>query len=253
MSFSLYYKSMFLKVGEDKYLPMFETAESNVWSANNPRKRSRDWGNTRFSVVNNKLLLSEKELLEIPTKIEENIVKKHSDYNSKSFGFYYGLSVGGKSTSKTTFNDYKSLFKNGINNAITFDILKTLNISIYGYKFEENGYKKFSIKNEDDIIRLVETEPNIWFSFLNLKEEKYKLIKAILSYKSNKNNTWLIKTNLGFIKSFDNKLNPIFTNNEKESMLLSNSAAKALFNAELCFLYKGINEVNCREQLKCYR
>lgn len=254
MSFSLYYKSMFLKVGEDKYLPMFETAESNVWSANNPRKRSRDWGNTKFE--KNNILLTEKELLSIPYKNEERLKERYSDYNGKNFGFLYGIAIGNKSTVKTSFNDYKNLFKNGLKQSISFEALKNLNITIYGYKFcsdRECNYKKFSIEKVEDILSLCENEPDVWFSFLNLSEEKYRFIKTVLNHKESKNNTWVVETNNGFIESLNDDFTINYCSNQGDAMRFSKAEAKNFFNADLIYLYKDVNSVSVRELSRCYR
>lgn len=256
MSYSIYFKSMFLRIGNDKYLPMFETAESNVWSASNPRQRSKEWGNTKFACIDNKILLTKEEILSIPYKIEDKIKEKHSDYNGNNFGYLYGLAVGNKSTLKTTFNDYKNLFKNGLKNAIDFEVLRKFNITIYGYRFSTDGayhYIKYPINNEQDVISLCENEPNVWFSFLKLDEEKYKYIKMVINYKPSKNKALVIQTNLGYIKSFDNNLMPEYTENEKEAALFTKSEANAIFDLGIRSLGKDLNELGIRELSRCYR
>lgn len=235
MGYTIYYKAMFLKLRNEKYLPMFEAASSNVWSVESPRKRSRDWGNTRFGGAPEKVCLTENELLNIPNIEEKKLIERYpNDYNKKSFGWSFGVAIGNKKTYNTTFNDYKNLFKAGIKNSITFDMLKEFNIKLHAFKFNlDNGYTTFKVETENDVLNLIETVPNVWFNFLNLNDEKFNYIRLVLlnkekAKKTNKLDKFKVKTNLGFIIGFDDKYKPIFSDNEKDIMLFNKTEAKAM-------------------------
>lgn len=249
MGYTIYHKAMFLKVGE-KYLPMFETAESNVWSYENPRKRTRDWGNTRFSVQNFSFLMSENDLLNIPLETEKRIMAKNSDYKKDSFGYYLGIAIGSKKTNKSSFNDYKNLFKSGIKNSITFDIMNKLNIQLKAVKFDLNAnkYVHIDVKSEDELINLIENEKDIWLSYYYMNDSKYDYIKLILNnkpYKPKYNRVpYGVETNLGFVIGFDDNFKPKFTKEQELLKRFTENQSKIISNIILNLNIEGLHSVS---------
>lgn len=246
MSYSIYNKAMFLKIGNDKYLPMFEAAESNVYDENN--KRAKNWSNTIFS--NKSILLSENEVVALPNEIRQKLINEKSDkYNDSCFGYFYGLSIRNKRPINTSFNDFKNLFKNGMAYAITFNELKNLGIYLYAYRYnKEKDYatEQVVISNENDIITLSENKDVVWFEYLNLSENKYNIIKAIKDIKKGKNKNFIVKTNLGYISRF-NEFKPCYALTINEALKVSNTISKWIVKGLFSISSnKKIYSVECR-------
>ena len=231
MSYTLYYKSAFLKV-KDLYLPMFESADSNLYESLCPSKRVRDWGNTIFS--EHEILLNKNEVLALPNEINERLKNRNKDYTDNIlFGYYYGISVNSKKPINTTYNDFKNMFSNGIKYALTLDDLKRLGIILHAYvydKSEDFCKKPINIKTEDDIIEAIKANKTVWFSYFGLFEDKYNYIKAICRKddKSSKKE-FIVVTNLGYIKDF-NGLMPIYTHDKDEAKRFTNLVSKYIVN-----------------------
>lgn len=239
MSYSIYYNSSFLKVVEDKYLPMFEGADSNVWSIENPNKRCKTWENTIFP--NKEILLSEKELLDMLKEIKSELVSSYPmEYGDNCFGFFYGIGIKGKKPINTTFNDFKNLFKNGLKYAVTLNELKEMGVSLSAYKYNNGTRQQVNISNENDIITLYENKETVWFEYLNLSENKYNILKAIKDINKGTNKNYVIKTNLGYINHF-NGLLPCFVESIDNALKVSNTASKWIVNGLLSI--KGVNDL----------
>lgn len=236
MSYTLYYKSCFLRV-KDMYLPMFEAADSNLYEFSNPHKRVRDWSNTIFADNDGGIFLTKENALALPLKINEKIRNKEKKYTDNNlFGYYYGVSVKGKRPINTTFNDFKNLFENGVRLSLGYDDLKQLGISIKAYVYCGEGIdftrKPISINSEKDIVDAVKDNKTVWFSYWGLDNDKYNYIKTVCRYNRgearNKKN-YLVRTNLGYVKGFDGFI-PLFTANKSDAALFANTDSKYIIN-----------------------
>lgn len=156
MSYSILYRSMFVKLSDGRFIPMMEIGDNNVWDCTYGRgrnRRSRSWSN--INLVEGKKFYSHEDLVkgldEWNDKCEQkrardldgvedwriNTIKNHS------FGYYEGISVYGKHTGNTTFNSVKNIVLSGENMAVSFeDAVKYLNLHIV-YYCKENTEDKY--------------------------------------------------------------------------------------------------------------
>lgn len=201
MSYSILYRSMFVKMSNGKYIPMMEMGDNNVRDLGG--RRSRSWGN--FNLNHGQKFFSEGEILDcLGTWNNEFEQKKDRDRNSDDewsrrmaetddFGFYEAVRVYGKSLTK--FKDIKAIFKSGIKNSLTFEeAVKKCGLCIsYWEKTNPNdGYfscqKYFNFTNEDEMFDFINEkfggETKGWYFIFkgSYVSEFYKMKKAMGSF-----------------------------------------------------------------------
>lgn len=152
MSYDIFYKKQFIKVSNTQVIPFIEMGSNNLWESDNNR-RVRSWCNCRANtdgqiIVDNTTLLANIEAYR-ERLIERNKDRTDTVYEDKSFGWFTAISMYGKSTATTTFNDYNNIYKSGIKGALTIEQLSELcgvGIRIHVYcsdekKIKENGFE----------------------------------------------------------------------------------------------------------------
>ena len=146
MSYSILYRSMFVKMSDGRYIPMMEMGDNNVWECNYGRgrnRRARSWSNMRLN--KEQKFFTDKEIRnflegwnnEFEDKRQKDLdtddewVRKRAE--TANFGYYEAISVYGKGgTSGTTFNDVKNIVMGGIKNSISLeDAIKHCGLHIF--------------------------------------------------------------------------------------------------------------------------
>ena len=151
MSYSILYRSMFVKMSNGKYIPMMEMGDNNVYDAYG--KRSRSWCNVNLN--HGQKFFSEGEILDCLETWKRGFEeKKYRDRNSDDswcrrmaetddFGYYEAIRVYGKTLTK--FKDFKAIFKSGIKNCISFeDAVKKCGLCISYWEKSNPNDKYFS-------------------------------------------------------------------------------------------------------------
>ena len=147
MSYSILYRSMFVKLSDGRFIPMMEIGDNNVWDCTYGRgrnRRSRSWSN--INLVEGKKFYSHEDLVKGLDEWNDKCEQKRArDLNSvedwrintvknRSFGYYEGISVYGKHTGNTTFNSVKNIVLSGENMAVSFeDAVKYFDLHIVYY------------------------------------------------------------------------------------------------------------------------
>lgn len=146
MSYHIYYRSLFIKLADNEYIPIFQSGDSNTVYVNS-NKKCRDWGNHR---LNGKTICSKQEILDYPKQLR-NGVKGHPEYSDESFGWFTCLAIHPKHTTATSYKSFENLFINGIKKAKTIEYLKKFNIhlimSVFVFDdvlFKESGLEKYN-------------------------------------------------------------------------------------------------------------
>ena len=62
MSYTIFYRSLFVKTRSNKYLPIIESGDNNVWECGNKR-RARSWHNCGW-ITGEKYLLTADEIMQ---------------------------------------------------------------------------------------------------------------------------------------------------------------------------------------------
>lgn len=170
MSYDIFYRKLFIKVSDTEVIPFYEAGSSNCYDCGTRNKigrRSRDWQNR---TINGKTIVQHSEVLSYVTDYEKSLIEHYNDshddsqYTPNCFGWFTGLSIGGKSTSKTTYSDYKNFFMGGIKKAKTIEelvennIVISLNVSPYSKdKIEGYGLEMKPIVHFNSTQQLIDT------------------------------------------------------------------------------------------------
>lgn len=142
MSYTILYRSMFAKVGDDKYIPMIEMGDNNCYELGN-RKRVRSWQNWAVPGFENKLALTREEIMQgvqsviddykqryvnQPMNKWEECPKEYWTYKSieQNFGWLSAIAIYGKHTTQTTARMFTNFFKRGFDKAIDLSVMSQL-------------------------------------------------------------------------------------------------------------------------------
>lgn len=142
MSYEIFYNKQFIKVDDQRVVPMIEMGSNNCYEASGRgAKRARDWHNsTAFNkdcniITTNEDLLSEIEKWRAAS-FESQYVSEgeepvtEAEFN-KRFGWYASLAKYGKHTTTTSYGMFLGFFKKGIENAKTIEELAEQGIHFY--------------------------------------------------------------------------------------------------------------------------
>ena len=166
MSYSIYYRSLYIKVG-DQFLPMTERGDNNCYETATGR-RARDWVIDR-SVTDGHPLATAAQIKAILISYRDSLVKGNDEYrvtnpnwdvyDDAQFGYYASLTLSGKHTSACSFRMYQKFFERAMKNARTVEETKAEGLSIFIREREKLGGTRgipLSIHTTDDLIRLTE-------------------------------------------------------------------------------------------------
>lgn len=157
MSYEIIYDKQFIKVAENKFVPMVLAGSNNCTeiSISGRERRERSWFVWNMS---NKLVYSLEEMVAYANKLRENAIKTHQerkeenptwwteDYNDNNFGWFTSVAINGR-TSQTTFGQFKGVFTTGCKKALTIGQLIYENVNVY---VENNYYRK----EEQDLYKI---------------------------------------------------------------------------------------------------
>lgn len=176
MSYTILYRSMFVKLSDGRYIPMVEFGDNNVYECSNGRgrgRRARNWFS--FVLDRGKKFFSKEDVVSCLDEWRDSVEHKMScakesddEWSCKmaesgNFGYFEAIQRYGKSVTK--FKDIKSVFMGGIKHCISFDdaVKKCgLCITYWEKRSPKDGYfacqRTFNFSTEEEM-----------FSFINEK------------------------------------------------------------------------------------
>lgn len=167
MSYSILYRSMFVKMSDGKYIPMIESGDNNVWECDN-RRRARSWYQADF-IAKGRVCLTAEEIMAgvedfINSVKQSNMARPKPEYDGgdgttyytekeieSRFGYFDGISIYGKYGNLTTAQQIRNFFKKGIERAVPFGEI-SLNVH-WCVKYPD--YEKRYPKTEDEFFAAV--------------------------------------------------------------------------------------------------
>lgn len=167
MSYSILYRSMFVKMSDGKYIPMIESGDNNVWECDN-RRRARSWYQADF-IAKGRVCLTAEEIMAgvenfINSVKQSNMARPKPEYDGgdgatyytekeieSRFGYFDGISIYGKYSSLTTAQQIRNFFKKGIERAVPFGEI-SLNVH-WCVKYPD--YERRNPKTEDEFFAAV--------------------------------------------------------------------------------------------------
>ena len=162
MSYTIFYRAMFIKMRDGSYIPTIESGDNNVWEADN-RRRAREWCACRWTFETPeqrmKYALSEQEIMDAAQRDLDKAIERYAGQEPafggtpytkedvmRDLGFFNGIHISGRSKSSAT--QFLNFFRSGIRNAVTMDEIR------YGVRlswYEENKYTYVDAKDEDEL------------------------------------------------------------------------------------------------------
>lgn len=138
MSYTIFYRAMFIKMSNGEYIPMIESGDNNVWDVDRNR-RSRDWSSCRWCAESEeqrkRFSLTEDEILnsarhEILHTVEEYVGKEPAfggplytkEQILADLGFFNSIKISGHQT--TSASQFFNFMKSGLRNATTFEEMR---------------------------------------------------------------------------------------------------------------------------------
>ena len=170
MSYEIIYDKQFIKLSNNKYIPMVLAGSNNCYTVNpiNGReRRERNW----FPWTLKAGLIGEKDYFlayweDVRKEIIERNESKEKDqwyeeYHDNSFGYWTSLSISGKSCSQTTYRNITGVFTNGIKKALTIEQLYSEGVYVIvrtGYISRKQEIKPFykSVCSEKELLKAIE-------------------------------------------------------------------------------------------------
>ena len=133
MSYEIIYDKQFIKVSEDKFVPMILTGSNNCYDHNNRRVRSW-WAYN----INGSIVLTLNEMLDYAKSLRQGIIDRnesrerdewYEEYDDKSFGYWSSIAING-SIRNTTYGQFEGIFKTGCSKSLTIEQLIDENVSV---------------------------------------------------------------------------------------------------------------------------
>lgn len=168
MSHSIYYKSMFIRTSDGKYIPMIEAGDSNTYCGN---KRARDWhlrrpltkeGEARwgyYAWTREEIMADLEAFID---DIKQTNVNRPINWNKgtegqywtyqkieQKFSYFSGMVIYGRG-GYTTAQQIRNFFQKGFDRAIDFQP-GLLEISYWKGGFSEGEYKREAIMDEQHL------------------------------------------------------------------------------------------------------
>lgn len=143
MSYSIFYKTQYIKLDGNRIIPMFLAGDSNCWTVGPHPKRARDWQIFSYLLSNSKskFFTTEEEIISAVDADIENTLATKSGFDkydkvmvtrkevAERYGWYTSLAIGG-STHFLTAKKYRNFVINGIKNALTIEQLDEIGINL---------------------------------------------------------------------------------------------------------------------------
>ena len=138
MSYTIFYRAMFIKLNNGEYIPMIESGDNNVYDVDRNR-RSRDFTSCRWlhegDEQRKRFSLTEEEILNSARREIEQTVEGYvgtepafggEPYTKEDIlsdlGFFNCIKISGHST--TSASTFFNFMKSGLRNAVTFDEMR---------------------------------------------------------------------------------------------------------------------------------
>lgn len=139
MSYTILYRSLFVKLRSGKYLPIVESGDNNVYEYNN-RRRARSWENdhTLYIFSNRHYDITADEIMagieKMINAVKEQYVGQLTDEYDKecttryteedverSYSYFSGLTLSSCGRERASANQIRNFFKRAIENAVDSD------------------------------------------------------------------------------------------------------------------------------------
>ena len=183
MSYTIMYRSMFVRMSDGKYVPLVEMGDNNVWEWGN-RRRARSWQQLVIGKQYKRLAFSREEIMQhVESMIDsekERVGKPYADYEHKEgvytekdieqrWGYYSGVAISGNGhCNNTSAQQFRNFILKGFDQAVSFETDRELELDLHWcteYPHWEHRY----VKSEEELVQvwneLQGINHSIWVSY----------------------------------------------------------------------------------------
>lgn len=195
MSYTILYRAMFVKLSGDKYIPMIESGDNNVWECDN-RRRARSWCHARWIMKSKtEYAFTADEIMKGVEAMIDSVKARYvgnerPDYDRRGedvytdkeienhFGWFDGISVYSKGTTNTTAQQIRNFFKKGIEMAVTLDDIR---LDVH-WRPKYPNYEHRYVSTEEKLAAAfregLDTGADVWIDFSGTVDYLYERRKA---------------------------------------------------------------------------
>lgn len=185
MSYTILYRSMFVKLSDGRFIPMVEMGDNNVWEAGNQR-RARDWQQwhigerkafpayTKEEIIADveRMINSEKHRVGQPYADYEHKEGVYTEQEiEKRWGYYSGIAVAGRHCNDTSAQQVRNFFLKGFEQAVSFDEDSDLKIVLHCAFWTEKPVRteRRKVSSEQELIaawdEMTGWGPDVWLGY----------------------------------------------------------------------------------------
>lgn len=157
MSYQIYYDRQFIKVDEERFIPVTLDGSNNCYQvsySSNRMKRERNFNCNTYFAPN--IITTKEELEKIINDMRNRYAENYADYSDDQFCWYSCAKIRGRGHD---FKAFKSFYLGGIKTAKTVEQLKEhsmyVYLSVYGGYNDEN-FVKYDKKDIGGIVSTTE-------------------------------------------------------------------------------------------------
>lgn len=167
MSYTIYYRSLFVKTRNNKYLPIIEMGDNNVWELGN-RRRARSWYNCGWLARGEKYLMTAEEIMQEVEKMVQSVKDQYvgelKDSWDKTcterwtekdvedrFGYFEAMCISGHSTNNTTAQQVRNFFRRGIERAMP---IENVGLNVH-WCTKQSNYERRYTNSEEELLAAI--------------------------------------------------------------------------------------------------
>ena len=183
MSYTIMYRSMFVKMSDGKYIPLVEMGDNNVWECDN-RRRARSWQQLIINGNYKGLAYSREEIMQYVESLvdieKKRVGKPYEDYEHKEgvytekeieqrWGYYSCIAISGNGhCNNTSAQQWRNFMQKGFDQAVSFETDREVILDLH-WCTEYPHYEHRLVKSEQELVQtweeLKDIGRDIWISY----------------------------------------------------------------------------------------
>lgn len=198
MSYTILYRSMFVKLSDGRFIPMVEMGDNNVYDVmwNGRQKRSRSWQQwvpggkfKQYPVYTKEEIMAGVERMIDAEKYR--VGQPYAEYEHKEgvyteqeiekrWGYYSGVAIEGQHCNDTSAQQVRNFFLKGFEQAVNFEEDAELKLELHCTFYNEKPRRteRKRVKSEQELKaawdEMKELGPDVWFDFWGCSEWLYE-------------------------------------------------------------------------------
>ena len=189
MSYTIMYRSMFVKLNDGRFIPMVEMGDNNVYDWNGRRSRSWQQWVIRKSFKTFPAYTKDEIMAEVERIINNEktrVGQPYADYEHKEgvytvqeiekhWGYYSGIAISGRHCNTTTAQQFRNFFLKGFEQAVTFDEDVTIDLHwCTEYPHWEHRYVHSEQELRQTWEELKREKRDIWLAYSGCADRLYE-------------------------------------------------------------------------------